>query len=145
MRWDFQTAPAPRKLLWTGRILSSLAVLFLLWDSVIKLIPLTPVAEAFTRLGYPVRLAPGIGILELVCVALYVIPATSVPGAIVLTGFLGGAIASHVRVGDPLLTHVFFPLYVALLLWGGLLLRDDGLRAFTKRSMGAPAAARPHR
>ena len=121
--------PVSRKRLWTGRILSSLAALFLLFDSVIKLTPIAPVREAFERLGYPLSLAVGIGLLELACLALYVIPRTSVLGAILLTGFLGGATATHVRVGDPLASHVLFPTYVGVLVWGGLFLRDARLRA----------------
>jgi len=126
---------------WTGRILSALAVLFLLWDGVIKLMALTPVAEAFVRLGYPVTLATGIGTLELACLAVYVLPRTSVLGAVLLTGFLGGAVATHVRVEDPLLTHAFFPIYVGALVWGGLWLRDARLRTLTRQIFTAPAAA----
>ena len=119
---------------WTGRILSGLAVLFLLWDGTIKLMALTPVLEAFTRLGYPVSVAAGIGVLELVCVAAYVIPRTSILGAVLLTGFLGGAISTHVRVEDPFLTHTFFPIYIAALIWGGLVLRNGELRAFARQA-----------
>ncbi len=114
--------------LWAGRIISALPVLFLLFDSVIKLMEIAPVKESFTQLGYPVSLARGIGILELVCVAVYVIPRTSVLGAILLTGYLGGAVATHVRVGDPLFSHVLFPTYVGVLLWFGLYLREERLR-----------------
>lgn len=88
-----------------------------------------PVLESFARLGYPEGVATGIGILELVCLAVYVIPRTSVLGAILLTGYLGGAVATHVRIGDPLFTHVLFPTYVGLLLWVGLFLRDARLRS----------------
>jgi hypothetical protein len=83
-----------------------------------------PVVEAFTRLGLPVSLGRGIGILELVCLAVYLVPRTSIPGAILLTGFLGGAVLTHVRVGDPLFSHVLFPIYIGGLIWGGLFLRD---------------------
>jgi hypothetical protein len=119
-----------KKTLWAGRVISAVPVLFLLFDGVIKLLNLAPVAEAFTRLGYPYSLAVGIGILELACTALYLIPGTSTIGAVLLTGFLGGAIATHVRIGDPLFSHVLFPSYVGAMLWGGLLLRDERLRAF---------------
>lgn len=111
-----------------GRILSGLAVLFLLFDTVIKLITIDPVIESFTRLGYPASLAVTIGTIELVCLVLYVIPRTSVLGAILLTGYLGGAIATHVRVESPLLTHVLFPVYVAALIWGGIFVREGRLR-----------------
>jgi len=104
-------------------------VLFLLFDAIIKLIKTRPVVEAFTNLGYPPDLAVPIGIVLLVCVALYVIPQTSVLGAIFLTGYLGGAVATHVRVGDPLISHVLFPTYVAAMIWGGLFFREDRLRA----------------
>jgi DoxX-like protein len=114
--------------LWTGRILSGLAVLFLLFDSVIKLMVIPAVAESFTRLGYPVSVSRGIATLQLACLLIYVIPRTSVLGAILLTGYLGGAVATHVRVGDPLFSHVLFPVYVAALLWGGLYLRDPRVR-----------------
>ena len=126
---DTQTAPASKKRIWAGRILSGLPVLFLLFDAIIKLIKTRPVVEAFTNLGYPPDLAVPIGIVLLVCVALYVIPQTSVLGAIFLTGYLGGAVATHVRVGDPLISHVLFPTYVAAMIWGGLFLREDRLRA----------------
>jgi hypothetical protein len=119
------------KALWAGRIMSGFVVLFLLVDAGFKLIrPLpAPAVEAFGKLGYPVEFAVGIGILLLACVAAYLIPRTSVLGAILLTGYLGGAVASHVRVGDPWLSHALFPVYVGLLIWGGLYLRDDKLRA----------------
>ena len=114
--------------LWIGRILSALAVLFLLWDSAMKLITPPVVLESFERLGYPDGVAIGIGLLQLVCLAVYVIPRIFVLGAILLTGYLGGAVATHVRVGDPLFTHVLFPAYLGAMLWGGLYLRDDRLR-----------------
>jgi hypothetical protein len=118
------------KALWTGRILSGLVVLFLLVDAGFKFIkPLpAPAVQAFAQLGYPIGLAVGIGILLLACVALYAVPRTSVLGAILLTGYLGGAVASHLRVGDPWFSHVLFPVYIGLLIWGGLYLRDQRLR-----------------
>jgi hypothetical protein len=119
------------KALWAGRIISGLVVLFLLVDAGFKLIrPLpAPAVEAFGKLGYPVEFASGIGILLLACVAVYLIPRTSFLGAILLTGYLGGAVASHVRVGDPWFSHALFPVYIGLLVWGGLYLRDQRLRA----------------
>jgi hypothetical protein len=111
-----------------GTAIGMVAVLFLLFDSVIKVLQVAPVTESFAQLGYPTRLALAIGLLELGCLVLYVIPRTAVFGAILLTGYLGGAIATHVRVGSPLATHVLFPVYVALLLWGGLFLRESALR-----------------
>jgi hypothetical protein len=139
MRFENQQNPTPRSR-WAGRVLSGLAVLFLLWDGVIKLLVLAPVAEAFVRLGYPVSLAGAIGTLELACLAIYVVPRTSLLGAVLLTGFLGGAVATHVRVGDPLLTHALFPLYVGALVWGGLVLRDQRVRAITRLAFGGSYA-----
>lgn len=122
-------AEATKKALWIGRVMSALPVAFLVFDVVIKLLRLAPVTESFARLGYPGSAARGIGLLELVCLAAYVVPRTSTLGAILLTGYLGGAVATHVRIGDPLFSHVLFPVYVAALLWGGLFLRDPRVRA----------------
>jgi DoxX-like family len=113
---------------WGGILLSAAAVLFLAFDAVIKLLEIQPVVEAFTQLGYPQRLARGIGLLELGCVVLYVLPRTAGLGAVLLSGFLGGAISTHLRVGDPLLSHCLFPSYVGLALWAGWYLRDERAR-----------------
>ena len=118
------TAPVSKKALWAGRIISALPVLLLLASGVMKLAKPAPVVEGFTQLGNPERLALGIGILELACTAVYLVPQTSVLGAILLTGYLGGATATHVRVGDPF----FGPVVLGVLLWGGLFLRDTRLR-----------------
>ena len=115
--------------LWTGRVLSTLAILFLLFDSVIKVLRAQVAVESTVQLGYPETVIFGIGLVELLCLALYAFPPTSVFGAILLTGHLGGAIATHVRVGSPLFSHTIFPIYIALLIWGGLWLRDDRLRS----------------
>jgi len=117
------------KTIWIGRVLSALAVLFLLFDSVVKLLQLPVAMDGTTQLGYPASVVFGIGLVELVCLVLYVIPQTSVFGAILFTGYLGGAIATHVRIASPLFTHVLFPIYVALLIWGGLYARDERLRS----------------
>jgi len=109
--------------------MSGLGVAFLLMDGVMKLFKPAVVREAFARLGYPEREIIGVGVLLLMCTALYLIPRSSIFGAILLTGFLGGAVATHVRVGDPLLSHVLFPTYIAALLWVGLYLREPRLRA----------------
>jgi DoxX-like family len=114
--------------LWAGRILTGLAVLFLLFDALIKLLK-APFAVAPTvQLGYPETLVRPIGVIELLCLALYVFPPTSILGAVVLTGYLGGAVATHLRVGDPLFSHVLFPIYIGLMIWGGLYLRDGRIR-----------------
>jgi len=117
------------KRMWAGRIISALPVLFLLFDAVIHTIRIGPVDKAFTDLGYAATLAVPLGIIELICLILYVIPRTSVLGAVLLTGYLGGAVATNLRVGAPLFSNVLFPVYVGVLLWAGLYLRDNRLRA----------------
>lgn len=114
--------------LWTGRIMSGIAVLFMIFDGTIHLLRIQPVVDAFTQLGYPVELSILFGILELLCLALYLIPKTSVLGAILLTGYLGGAVAANVRIGTPLFSNALFPVYVGILFWGGLYLRNKLLR-----------------
>ena len=123
-----QTVPASKTTLWAGRILVTLAVVFLLFDAILHLLKPAPVAAAFAQLGYPLDLAVGIGILELVSVAVYVIPRTSLLGAILLTGYLGGAVASQLRVGHSFFETVF-PIIIGVLVWGGLIFRDGRLRA----------------
>ena len=120
---------APKAALWSGRILTAIVALFLVLDSGIKLLQLPAVREAMAPLGYPAELGLVIGIIEAICLILYVVPQTAVLGAILLTGLLGGAAAAHLRVGDPLFTHVLFGVYVGILAWGGLYLRDEKLRA----------------
>ena len=128
---DTQAAPVSKKGLWAGRIMSGLVVAFLAVDAVIKFVTPAPapVVEAFAHLGWSLSLAPVLGTILLVSTVLYVIPITSVFGAIVLTGYLGGAVATHLRAGDPLFSHVLFPTYLGVLLWGGLYLREERLRA----------------
>jgi hypothetical protein len=109
--------------------MSTLAVLFLIFDGVIHVLKPAPVVKGFTDLGWSPALALPLGIIELVCLVLYLIPRTSVLGAILLTGYLGGAVATNLRVGAPLFGNVLFPIYVAVFLWGGLYLRDNALRA----------------
>ena len=116
--------------LWAGRVMSGFAVLFLLFDAVGKLLQVQPVIEGSAQLGYPHDVVFSLGVILLSCVLVYVFPRTSVLGALLLTGYLGGAVATHVRVGNPLFTHVLFPTYVAALVWGGLILRDPRLRVF---------------
>ena len=115
--------------IWTGRVLSGVAVLFLAMDAVIKVLQLPVAVEGTKKVGYPAGVVLVLGIIQLVCLAAYLIPRTRVLGAILWTGYLGGAVATHVRIGDPLFSHVLFPVYVATLLWGGLCLRDARLRA----------------
>jgi len=124
-----ETAPVSKGSLWTGRILSILSILFFLMDAVMKLLKPAFVVDATVKLGYQEGVIQGLGIALLICTILYAIPGTSVLGAILLTGYLGGAVASNLRVGSPLFSNVLFPVYFALLLWGGLYLRDRRLRA----------------
>jgi hypothetical protein len=118
-----------RKSIWTGRVLSTVAALFLLFDAVGKLVAPPQVIEGTQELGWPVSVILTLGVIQLVCLIAYVIPRTAVLGAILWTGYLGGAIATHLRIGNPLFSHTLFPIYIALLLWGGLWLRDRRLRA----------------
>ena len=115
---------------WTGRVLSGLVIVFLLFDGAIKLVPRPVVTETMDKMGYgsSETLARSLGIITIVCTVLYSVPPTSILGAILLTGYLGGAMASHVRIGSPLFTHTMFGLYLGLMVWGGLWLRDPGLR-----------------
>lgn len=120
-----KTTNTPSKaMLWTGRIISGLAVLFLLFDGVMKLIKPDSVVDATVRLGYPETTILGMGLALLISTILYVIPRTSILGAILLTGYLGGATATHVRVGEPF----YFPVIFGVLIWAGLYLRDSQLR-----------------
>ena len=114
---------------WIGLILSGAVIVFLLLDAVMKLIPLEVVTETSAQLGLPAYLSQPLGIITLVCTLLYAIPRTSVLGAILLTAYMGGAIATHVRVGSPLFSHILFGVYLGLMIWGGLYLRDERLRA----------------
>ncbi len=129
MQTPTQPVALSKKSLWTGRIFSGLVVAFLLLDAVMHLLKPAPVVEAFTRLGFPLRLAVVLGIIELACIALYLIPRTSILGAILLTGYLGGAVATHLHAGSPLFSEALFPVYVGVLAWGGIYLRDERLRA----------------
>jgi len=126
---EAQSASFSKGRLWTGRIMSALPALFLLMDAVGKLVKPAPVVEGTVQLGYPESVLLGLGIVLLGCTVLYVIPRTAILGAILLTGYLGGAVATHVRVGNPLFSHILFPVYLAVLIWGGLYLRDERLRA----------------
>src|SRR2546430_563481 len=116
---------------WTGRVLSGLVIVFLLFDGAIKLVPWPIVTETMDKMGYgsSETLARSLGVITIVCTVLYSIPPTSILGAILLTGYLGGAMASHVRIGSPLFTHTLFGLYLGLMVWGGLWLRDRSLRS----------------
>jgi DoxX-like family len=115
---------------WTGRVLSGIAVLFLIFDGAIKLVPIQPVTDSLRELGYPASdsFARFLGVLTLLCTALYAWPRTALLGAVLLTGIMGGAIASHLRLGDPLFSHTLFGVYLGLVFWVGLWLRDERVR-----------------
>ena len=115
---------------WTGRVLSGLVIVFLLFDGAIKLVPWPIVTETMDRMGYgsSETLARSLGIITIVCTVLYSVPPTSILGAILLTGYLGGAMASHVRIDSPLFTHTLFGFYLGVMAWGGLWLRDPVIR-----------------
>jgi hypothetical protein len=116
--------------LWLGWIMSALVIAFMLMDSTMKLLALPVVLEAGAPLGFVgAAMARELGVLLLICTVLYTVPQTAVLGAILLTGYLGGAVATHVRVGSPLFTHVLFGVYLGVLMWGGLYLRDTRVRA----------------
>jgi hypothetical protein len=115
--------------IWTGRVISALIVLFLLFDSVLKFMKPAPVVETFAHLGLSMSLANPLGIILIVCALLYAIPQTSILGAILLSGYLGGAVCTHLRAGDPLFSHILFPTYMGALLWLAIYLRDVRLRA----------------
>jgi hypothetical protein len=119
------TSPIMR---WSGRVLTGLVVLFLLFDGTIKVLEMDIATQPTAQLGYPISVVFGLGILTLIIAVLYAIPRTSVFGGILLTGLLGGAIAAHLRIASPIFTHLLFPVYLGLVAWGGLLLRDPPLR-----------------
>ncbi len=125
------TSPSSRSR-WLGRVVSGVAMLFLSFDAVIKFMHVPAVAEASARLGLPPGISPGLGALLMACLALHLVPRTAVLGAVLLTGYLGGAVAIHLRVGDPLASHTLFPVYVGALLWAGAYLRDARVRALVK-------------
>ena len=126
---DHTLPPISKKALWTGRILSGLAVLFLVLDATMKVLKLPPAIAANRQLGYQESVVLTLGLIQVVCLIVYLVPRTSVLGAVLWTGYLGGAVASHLRLGDPLLSHVLFPTYIGALLWAGLWLRDRRVRA----------------
>ena len=128
MQSGTHTVPLSKQRLWAGYIMSALPALFLLVDGIMKLVKPAPVVEATVQLGYPESVIFPLGVVLLACTVLCVIPRTSVFGAILLTGYLGGAVATHVRVSDGLFP-IFFPVILGVLIWGGLFLRDDRLRA----------------
>jgi hypothetical protein len=135
---------AGRGALWTGRVLSGVAILFFAMDAAMKLVPLQPVVDTMTALGWPAD--PGtarlLAAVMLVAIGLYAYRPTGLLGAILLTGYLGGAVATHARVGSPLLSHTLFGVYLGILAWAGLWLRDPRLRALLPVAERTPAMPR---
>ena len=127
----FETAPVSPGALWTGRALSGVIVLFMIFDGAIKLPPLDIVTQTMVPLGWPAdaNVARMLGVIGLISTALYALPRTAVLGAILLTAYMGGAIATNVRVDNPLFSHILFGVYLGIILWGGLYLRDARVRA----------------
>lgn len=129
MRTATQAPSASKGQIWAGRAITGLIVLLLLADSVFKFIQPAPVLESCIHLGLPQYLVAPIGAILLCCAVLYAIPYTSILGAILLTGYLGGAVLTHLRVGDPLFSHALFPVYLGIVVWAGVYLREERLRA----------------
>jgi len=125
-----QTGVRSRKSLWTGRMISGIAILFMLFDSITKLLKVDAVVKASAQLGYSGAALSAIGAILLVCVVVYVIPRTSILGAVLITGYLGGAVATNLRVGTPIFSNVLFPVYFGVLVWAGLYLREQRVRQF---------------
>jgi hypothetical protein len=134
-------AGVSRRARWGGRVASGIPALFLAFDAGVKLLQLAPAMKGTAELGYPTSVVFGLGVALAISLGAYLVPRTAVLGAILLTGYLGGAVATHVRVGNPLGSHVLFPTYVAALLWLGLWLRDPRVRALLPfRARPAPRA-----
>lgn len=125
MATDMQPSTGSTKMIWTGRVISGLIVAGLLFSATMKFTDSPELAKGFDHLGWPMKFATGLGILEIVCTVIYAIPQTAVLGAILLTGYLGGATATHVRIDDPF----YGPVIGGVLVWLGLFLRDGRLRA----------------
>ena len=124
-------APATRAR-WVGRALTGVAALFLAVDAAMKLVAAKEAVAGTVQLGWAPHHLPVLGLIELACLALYLVPRTAPLGAVLWTGYFGGAIATHLRLDNPLATHTLFPIYVAALVWGGLYLRDDRVRALLR-------------
>jgi hypothetical protein len=122
------TAPVSKGKLWTSRIMGGLVILFMLMDSIMKLIPNDTVTKGTAELGYQAHHIPVLGVLGLISIVLFIIPRTQILGAILLTGYFGGAIATHVRLDNPMFSHILFPVYLGVLAWGSLWLKNETLR-----------------
>ena len=136
---DARTVDVSKQRRWASRTMSGIAVLLLVFDAVAKLAMVAPVVEATTKIGYPVSSIVPVGLTLLASVIVHLIPRSATLGAILLTGYLGGAVATHVRIGDPLFSHILFPVYVGVLIWGGLYLRDRRIRGLLASSQDIPS------
>ena len=125
-------ADTPARARWAGRVLSGIAVLFLTFDMTIKLVGAREAVDGTVQLGWAPHHLPILGVIQLACLVVYLVPCTAPLGAVLWTGYLGGAIATHLRLDNPLLTHVLFPVCVAALVWEGLYLRDPRVRALLR-------------
>jgi hypothetical protein len=125
------TASSSKTRLWVGRVLTGLPALFLVWDGLIKFLSIPQVVEASERVGFHRSTLPVLGAIEIVSVILISIRRTAAFGAVLISAYLGGAVATHVRLGDPLFSHTLFPIYFAALIWGGLYLRNERIRALS--------------
>jgi hypothetical protein len=125
---QISTVAVSNRALWTGRIMSGLVIAFLLMDAIMKFVIPPAVVKGMADSGWPLHFSVTLGIILMTCIIFYTIPRTSVLGAILLTGYLGGAVASNLRLELPLFTHVLFPVYVGVLAWGGLFFRESKLR-----------------
>lgn len=126
---DAMSAPSPRSMTLAGYGLTGLCALFLLMDAAMKLMELPIVLETTIQLGWPASSAVPLGLVLVISVLLYLLPRTSILGAVLLTGYLGGAVATHARIGSPLFTHTLFGVYVGIIMWAGVYLRDPVLRS----------------
>lgn len=122
------TAPVSKGKLWTARIMGGLVIAFMLMDSIFKLIPNDVVTAGTVELGYQAHHIPVLGVLVFMSILLFAIPRTQILGAILLTGYFGGAIATHLRLDNPLFSHILFPTYLAALAWGSIWLKNETFR-----------------
>jgi hypothetical protein len=147
MRAHSETAPVSTAARWAGRVLSGLAIALLVFEGAIKLAPVAVITETMEQLGWPAGagMARLLGVLTLACTILYAIPRTAVLGAVLLTGYMGGAIATHLRIGSLIVSHLLFGLYLGLLIWGGLSLRDPRCALCCRSGLeGLPVCAIAH-
>jgi len=136
--------PTPRapqhasvKAVWIGRTLTAFAILFLTFDTALKVLQLPVAIEATQQLGFTARTVFIVGLIEAVCLVLSLVPRTALLGAVLWTGYFGGAIATHIRTESPVFTHTLFPIYIAALVWGGLWLRDQRVRDIVRTAFDA--------